>query len=161
MKPVVIVLSLLLLTSAVSPADQTLHLNALSSEDQLCLFIASRARHYEFDLSIIHKMIDIESMWNAETTSSEGAVGLMQVMLSTAKDVLGKKCLTGETLKDPFLNVECGIKYLAQLRKYFKGNLMLALTSYNRGIGNVRTDLKLGKDPVNNYARKIMKGSNK
>jgi soluble lytic murein transglycosylase-like protein len=80
-----------------------------------------------------------------------GALGLMQIMLDTARDVMGDPNVTKEMLLDPFYNVEVGTKYLAWLLKFYDGNLDLALTAYNRGVGRVEKLRAEGQDPDNGY----------
>jgi len=82
------------------------------------------------DSSLIRGVIQAESAGNARARSSAGAVGLMQLMPGTARDL-------GVDPSDPEQNVMGGARYLASLLKRFGGNERLALAGYNAGPGAV------------------------
>ena len=126
-------------------------------QERLFRFIADRSRFYRFELSLIHSVIDVESVWDEKAESPEEAIGLMQVQVPTARLVMHIRHLTKRDLKDPFLNVEAGLRELSKLRRIFHGDLELALLSYNRGIARVLDDLDAGRDPRNKYATNILR----
>lgn len=70
-------------------------------------------------------------MWNAK--SSAGALGLMQIMPSTGKQLARSLSLRRVDLLDPQQNIRLGSAYLQQLLKLFDGNATLATASYNVG----------------------------
>ncbi len=81
-----------------------------------------------------------ESLWDREAVSHSGAVGLMQLMPYTAREVARKSGLlppTPERLKDPAWNISAGARYLKQVVERSSGRYDLALASYNAGPGNV------------------------
>jgi len=82
------------------------------------------------DSSLIRGVIQTESAGNARARSNKGAIGLMQLMPGTAKDL-------GVDPTDPAQNVLGGAKYLASLLKRFDGDEKLALAGYNAGPGAV------------------------
>ena len=70
-------------------------------------------------------------MWNAK--SSAGALGLMQIMPSTGRQLARSLALRHVDLLDPEQNIHLGSTYLRQLLKLFEGNATLATASYNVG----------------------------
>ncbi len=86
----------------------------------------------------------IESSFIHDITSNAGAVGIMQLLPSTAEEVCG---LSREELENPYKNMNCGVKYFNNLINYFEGidakhrSKEFALISYNWGVGNVRRAL--------------------
>lgn len=126
-----------------------------SREDALFRHIAQLARDNELELDLVFRVIHVESRWKEDVVSYAGAVGLMQVMVPTGREILKDETISVESLKNPFVNVTAGIKYLAWLRVQFNGDMELVLLSYNRGIGRVKFDLAMGSDPDNGYGALI------
>jgi soluble lytic murein transglycosylase-like protein len=151
---------LLLIVWSLVPVQADNHVRQVESpkqkQERLFRFIATRSKHYGFKLSMVHRLIQIESRWNPNAESHEGAVGLTQVLVPTARIVMKDSRITKKDLKDPFGNVEIGLRYLAKLRRIFHGDLELALLSYNRGIKFVLEDIEAGRDPSNGYAMNVM-----
>jgi len=81
-------------------------------------------------------LIREESHFNKNAKSSVGALGLSQLMSSTA-NFIEKKPVSKETLLTPNENIRIGLKYFTYLVNYFKGNEYLAILAYNAGPGNV------------------------
>ncbi len=92
--------------------------------------------HPLFILSIIRQ----ESLFDWEAKSSAGALGLMQIILPTARDIKGwlrmnSLELPGD-LKIPEINLQMGTHYIFRLIRKYKGNVPMALSAYNAGPGN-------------------------
>ena len=91
-----------------------------------------------------------ESAFNAAAVSSSGALGLMQLLPSTAREVAGKlkiPFIQENLTRDPAYNVQLGSQYLAEMLKRFGGSYELALAAYNAGPGRVAGWLKTLGDP--------------
>jgi hypothetical protein len=76
---------------------------------------------------LVRAVVQVESGYNARAVSSKGALGLMQLMPSTARD------LGVSSPFDPEENIRGGTLYLRQLLDRFGGSEELALAAYNAG----------------------------
>jgi len=77
-----------------------------------------------------------ESQYDLRAVSRVGAIGLMQLMPSTAQTVargLGVNQVLREELFDHDLNIQFGVRYLSQLLQQFSGNLVHTIAAYNAG----------------------------
>ena len=101
-------------------------------------------------------LVRAESGFRPKVTSPVGAVGLTQVMPSTARWL--EPGTTRTDLMEPSTNLRLGFKYLRQLIDEYEGNERLALTAFNRGPGTVNKLLKRGRNPDNGYADKVLTG---
>jgi soluble lytic murein transglycosylase-like protein len=102
------------------------------------------------------RLVEVESQFNERATSPVGAVGLAQVMVSTAR--FFRKDITREQLYDRETNLRIGFRYLRSLIRAHEGDLKLALLVYNRGPVAVGNALTQGRDPANGYDRAILTG---
>ena len=104
-------------------------------------FINESSLQYDIDSLLIFSIIKTESNFNVNVVSKKGAIGLMQIMPSTAKDLVYNnpkyENFTTDDLYDPKTNIDLGTAYLQSLLKIFNGNINLALSAYNAGVGNV------------------------
>ena len=93
-----------------------------------------------------------ESSFNAAAVSPSGALGLMQLLPATARDVatkLGVPFLQDKLTRDPAYNVQLGTQYLADMLQRFGGSYELALAAYNAGPNRVSRWLDGIGDPRN------------
>tara|TARA_B100000749_G_scaffold280887_2_gene280007 strand:+ start:64418 stop:66703 length:2286 start_codon:yes stop_codon:yes gene_type:complete len=105
------------------------------------------------DPYIIAAIIRQESSFDAHAESSANAIGLMQLIAFTAKEVAKDLKLKGytfpETLRDTETNIRMGTYYFKKILKSNKYNLPLTLAAYNAGIGNLYKFIKARKDLSN------------
>lgn len=102
------------------------------------------------------RLVRVESEFNEHATSPVGAVGLTQLMPSTARYF--DKTITREQLYDRRTNLRIGFRYLRTLIREYHGDVKLALLVYNRGPVAVETLRSLGLDPRNGYEQAVMGG---
>ena len=108
------------------------------------------------DPELAFRLVRLESEFNERATSRVGALGLTQLMPSTAR--LYEKGVTAENLFNARTNLRIGFRYLRTLLDQYHGNVRLALLAYNRGEDAVWRDIKSGVNPGNGYDLSIMKG---
>lgn len=116
--------------------------------------IYDTAREVGLDTEIAFRMVEIESSFRPRAVSSAGAVGFTQIKPSTARWL--NPNVSREELFDPRTNLRLGFRYLNTLLDRYDGNVRLALLAYNRGPTRVGSDLAMGRDPSNGYARSIL-----
>ena len=110
--------------------------------------IEKAARKYDVDADLIRSLIKAESNFNPQATSSKGAMGLMQLMPETARELSVKNAYDMEQ------NVMGGTSYLKSLLDRYDGKVDLALAAYNWGMGNLeRSPDRLPAETINYVAR--------
>ncbi|HZI94204.1 MAG TPA: lytic transglycosylase domain-containing protein [Patescibacteria group bacterium] len=103
--------------------------------------VAEESRRQEIDPRLLLAVIFSESRFRTDAVSEKGAIGLMQLLPSTAEDLAAQLDLEwgGDArLLDPRTNIALGAYYLKQLMDTFDDNVNLALTAYNKGPGYVQ-----------------------
>jgi soluble lytic murein transglycosylase-like protein len=93
--------------------------------------IRTAAATYAVDPALVRAIIHAESNFNTRARSRKGAIGLMQLMPQTAREV-------GVDASIPDHNIRGGVHYLASLLAQFQGNVTLATAAYNAGPGAVQ-----------------------
>lgn len=122
-----------------------------NKKSQLLNMINQVANKHGVDERLVQALIKQESGFNPNAKSKAGALGLMQLMPSTAK-ALG----VADPL-NPTQNVEGGVKYLKSMLNKYNGNVILALAAYNAGPNAV--DRYSGVPPykeTQNYVKNIL-----
>ena len=112
--------------------------------------IAAVSQAHGVDPMLVKALIQVESNYKPRARSPRGAMGLMQLMPSTAREYRVRNPF------DPRANIEAGIQHLKGLIDRFKG-VELALAAYNAGEGAVK---KFNGIPpyreTRNYVSKIL-----
>lgn len=94
--------------------------------------VTEAAGLYNLPEALIMAVIDIESAWNPLAVSRVGAMGLMQLMPRTARSMR-----VGDAF-DARQNILGGTRYLRILANKYGGDMVLTLSAYNAGEGNVK-----------------------
>jgi len=90
------------------------------------------------DELLLYALIRSESFFDPGVSSVAGAVGLTQLMESTAADIARKRKMAEWDLLDPATNIELGSAYLGELIGRLDGRVLDAVFSYNAGINRLR-----------------------
>jgi soluble lytic murein transglycosylase-like protein len=122
---------------------------------ELARMIEEEAVAQGIDPELAFRLVRVESRFHPRARSRAGALGLMQLMPSTARR-LDRSVRSEERILDPRTNLRLGLRYLRGLIRHYDGNLRLALVAYNRGEGNVDRALRRGRDPENGYSRAVL-----
>jgi soluble lytic murein transglycosylase len=102
--------------------------------------IRDGARRYDLDPTLVAGVIYAESRFDEHALSSQGAVGLMQILPETADQIAdesGGVAFTAADLEDPRINIRYGCYYLRQALDAYDGDVRAAVASYNAGMGAV------------------------
>lgn len=113
------------LRSTVDWHNTPLHLTAYRNS------IVANANHYGVDPALVRAVIHAESAFQPQARSKVGALGLMQLMPETARDMGVDDPLSPEQ------NIRGGVRYLAWLLQRTNGDITLATAAYNAGPGAV------------------------
>lgn len=137
--------------SSGSTAAATSFGDELSCSDTLEEYFEEASSTYEVDLKLLKCIALVESDFNADCTSSARAMGVMQLMPETAKE------LGVENPYDAYENIMGGAKLISQLLDKYDGDIALAAAAYNAGSGAVA---KYNGIPpyteTQNYVKKVL-----
>lgn len=122
--------------------------SAPSRSSNLHEIIVKKADKYSLDPSLISAVIKTESAFDSQAISRKGAMGLMQLMPGTARD------MGVDNPFDPDENIEGGARYLKHLVDKYNGDLTRALAAYNAGPHRVETSSQLPNE-TRDYIRKV------
>lgn len=142
------------MTNNVQPAVKTDRVdidNKKLSKIDIDYIIAEKSSVNSIPENLLKAVVDTESSYNQYAVSNKGAVGLMQLLPSTAK-MYGY-----ENIFKPENNIDAGAKHLKYLLKKYDGNFSKAIAAYNAGEGAV--DKYDGIPPykeTQNYVSKVM-----
>jgi len=112
--------------------------------------IDKAAQRHNVDPNLVRALVKVESNFNPNAVSRKGAMGLMQLMPQTARQL---------NLKNPFdpqENVDAGVRHLKQLLENYGGDVRLSLAAYNAGSGAVARSRGIPNySETRNYVRRI------
>jgi soluble lytic murein transglycosylase-like protein len=125
------------------------HGRSASPEDVDSAIAMAAARH-NVDPNLVRAVVKVESNYNPNAVSRKGAMGLMQLMPSTARQLKVKNPF------DPQQNVDAGVRHLKQLLENYGGDVKLTLAAYNAGSGAVARSSGIPHySETQNYVRRI------
>jgi len=113
--------------------------------------VNNKAKKYNIEPSLVKAVISTESNWNPSAISRKGAIGLMQLMPFTARDM---------GVSNPFNpeeNIEGGTKYLRFLLDKFDWDVSLALAAYNAGPATIEESGGIPRiQETQKYVKKVL-----
>jgi len=175
-KKIIVILLMIIITSIVlAIINVPVRVQKIIYKKEYSEYVIKYASQYNVDENLIYAVIKAESNFNPEARSNKNAIGLMQLIESTAKDIARRLDIQvideklENKLKEIDFNINLGTKYLAILIERYK-NIEIAITAYNAGIGTVDNWIEKeiikedGSDienipykETNNYVRKILR----
>ncbi|HUJ94856.1 MAG TPA: lytic transglycosylase domain-containing protein [Terriglobales bacterium] len=112
--------------------------------------IDQAAARHNVDPNLVRALIKVESNFNPNAVSRKGAMGLMQLMPQTARQ------LNVTNPFDPQQNVDAGVRHLKQLMESYGGDVRLSLAAYNAGPGAVARSAGVPRiAETRNYVKRI------
>src|ERR1700730_559392 len=120
------------------------------TQQEIDAAIDEAASRHNVDPSLVRAVIKVESNFNPNAVSRKGAMGLMQLMPQTARQ------LNVVNPFDPQQNVDAGVRHLKQLMESYGGDVKLSLAAYNAGAGAVARSAGIPHfGETRNYVKRI------
>lgn len=126
--------------------------------DDIATSVYRASTRYSVPPEMILAVIRIESAFDVNAQSNKGAVGLMQILPSTAQEIaqeLRMEWRGEDLLRDPSANIEIGTYYLTKLIGQFN-NLSVALAAYNHGPARISELAEAKADLPMGYSEKVL-----
>ncbi len=134
---------------------------SLSARDRVALAetIVREARAQGLEPHLVAAVIEVESAGHVQAVSHVGALGLMQILPETGRELAQKHGVPWSgphTLFDPAINVKLGAAYLRELTNRY-GDVSIALAAYNWGPGVIDRRLREGTNLPSEYIDSVMR----
>jgi soluble lytic murein transglycosylase-like protein len=121
-----------------------------ASPEEIDQSIVMAAARHNVDPNLVRAVVKVESNFNSNAVSRKGAMGLMQLMPSTARS------LNVTNPFDPEQNVDAGVRHLKHLLENYNGDVNLTLAAYNAGSGAVARSAGVPRfAETQNYVKRI------
>lgn len=138
---------------------------ALPQRERVALVhaILREARFHNLDPSLVIAVVEVESAGYHLAVSHMGAMGLMQLLPSTGKELAGQMGIEWrgpDTLFDPIINIRLGTAYLSQLALRY-GDVNTALAAYNWGPGRIDRRIRLGASVPSGYSEQVQRAADR
>jgi soluble lytic murein transglycosylase len=118
--------------------------------------INQEAKNSQINPYLLISIIRQESKFDPQIKSIANAVGLMQLIPTTAEETAKQIQLSGFDLTNPEHNVKLGTTYINNLHRSTQNNSLLAIAGYNAGPGNAsQWAKKFGLDDPDEFVEKI------
>jgi soluble lytic murein transglycosylase-like protein len=120
------------------------------SPEEIDQAVTMAAARHNVDPNLVRAVIKVESNFDSNAVSSKGAMGLMQLMPATARELNVKNPF------DPDQNVDAGVRHLRHLLDNYNGDVQLTLAAYNAGSNAVARSAGIPHyAETQNYVRRI------
>ncbi len=139
---------------------------ALPERERIALAraIVREAQSHGLAPDLVMAVIEVESAGYHLAQSHVGALGLMQLLPATGKELAGKLGIEWkgpDTLFDPIINVRLGTAYLRQLADRYDGDVNIALAAYNWGPGRIDRRLRRGASVPSRYIEQVRQAADR
>ena len=131
---------------------------------RLARAIVFEARAFGLEPDLVMAVIEVESAGYHLAQSHVGALGLMQLLPATGKELAGKldiEWMGPDTLFDPIINVRLGTAYLRELSDRYDGNVETALAAYNWGPGRIDRRIRRGATVPSLYIEQVKRAADR
>jgi soluble lytic murein transglycosylase-like protein len=141
--------------SAPGPLPAASFARIYGTSPELARLIIDSAIAEGINPDLAFRLVRVESVFRPRARGPRGALGLTQLMPSTAR-AIDRTVRTEAQILEPETNLRLGFRHLRRMIDRYDGDVRLGLLAYNRGEGTVDRALRSGRDPENGYSRKVL-----